>query len=349
MVLNNPMKYKGNYFPFIIISLILYALFFYKNSGSVSTPINNNNNLAIAQDKAVSSATTAQQITQPTVEKESDITLLTKKIAARQAKLETEKELKTRQARIKAKQLHRQNIKQNEVDSDALLKEHIFNLQLLVFQQKVIEERQEKRKEQARLQKIAKQLEALKTNSTDSTDSTDDSSSIASMLPLSSSENQTEVSSGAEAVKLKITPKVSIKKTNSSTASTPSPLPKTSLTPSTTTPSKQSTAPKIKRIFKPKPSSEIPSPDTPTVIAPDEIPSSDTPTVITPDEIPSSDAPTAITPDEIPSSDAPTVITPDEIPSSDASTVITSDEIPSSDAPTFITPDEIAPAITTGT
>lgn len=162
------MKYAGNYFPFIILSLLLYGLFFYFNSSSpIETSLTKTDTQPIQmQTNALSEA----QVTVPTIPltaKELEIQLLNKAVTAEKNKLNEQRKAN---AEI-AKQQYRKSLEKHDVNADALLKEHIFNDELAA-QQKAINEKRATKKIARQAERERRKQEAL------------NPASIASILPI---------------------------------------------------------------------------------------------------------------------------------------------------------------------
>ncbi|MDA7746817.1 TonB family protein [Psychromonas sp.] len=133
------MKYSGSYFPFIVISLFLYGLFFYFNNKS---PIDTNSQQNSAeqaiymqltsteQTTPIDRVTTLQQIESRPSQEEIQVQQLNNVVAVEKNKLDAQKVA----ALLLAKERHRESIRNNDVSADAILKEQIFNDELIAAQ-----------------------------------------------------------------------------------------------------------------------------------------------------------------------------------------------------------------------
>lgn len=238
---NNTMKFIGNYFPFMIISLLLYGLFFYFHTESpIETEVELNSGKQAIQvqlntvQPEEGDATTPSPTPSLTAE-EVEVEQLNKAVAAEKSKLNAQ-----RKADIKiAKKQYRESLKQHDASTDALLKEQIFNDDLAA-------------KSIARAEAAANKKQTLKAQKKSVKETSAGPASIASILPITDPVPDTTKSPA------KIIPKSPAPEKSAQTMK-----PKiTSKAPPKVAPSKSEvatpveTAPKTKRTFKPKQAAE---------------------------------------------------------------------------------------------
>lgn len=219
------MKYLTSYFPFVILSLLIYGLFFYFNH---SSPLETKLQLqtgqqAIKMQLSHSLATPVTAKTEHELLDNAATKQLDKAILAEKEKLTAQQTAK----QTMAKKQHRESIKKNTASTDAQLKEHIFNQEIATL--KSLEPAKLKA---AKITKTKKSTTTPTTAPTTSTITEESVSSIASLLPIA--ENTEKAANIQRSSKTKIIPK------------TP---PKISSVEQSSPKSKE--PPKIKRTFKP--------------------------------------------------------------------------------------------------
>lgn len=211
------MKYLTNYFPFIILSFLLYGLFFYLHD---NTPIETKLHLQTGQQAIkmqlsapLATSTPATAIPNEEIESldNSASKRLDKAISAEKKKLTAQQIAKVKVA----KKQHQESIKNNSASADAQLKEHIFNQEIATLEN--VETTQNK---------------TVKTQEKRTSVNVENAPSIASLLPIT--EALAAPAKISKSSKAKITPKT---------------IP--NISKADNVPPKNKAAPKIKHTFKP--------------------------------------------------------------------------------------------------